>query len=421
MKAPSLEAQSVAHAEKQTLDQYRDNVLIDACGPILSPPQIAKGLLCQPPRPNAAELALPAYIRRHAPLALGQLHLPKPEGLELAQCLYAMLLQGYVDRNPKRAETWRRIYCAGRPLPPHAKLQLGATVEGISGAGKSSAIERALALVPQVAVHDSFPHLTGRVKQLVWLKVDVPFSGRLIDLVLSFAEAADIALGTSYASDLVKGRATPDSIARSWLTMMEVHFPGLLVIDELQNLFKIETKRVRDSRHQALGRPALRIKDDDALKFLLTITNASKIPLVVCGTPDGVSAIKTRTSTTQRLVTGGYHQITHANSPDDVFFRKVFFPKLLEYQWLPRKLQETAEARALFHQLSAGVPRIGVSLWVHATRRAIARGSDGVEELDLRHAAAHDLALLQAAVQALNSADPRRMQQYEDLLPSNYL
>ena len=144
---------------------------------------------------------------------------------------------------------------------------------------------------------------------------------------------------------------------------------------------------------------------------------SSSVPFIEKSELEVISAINTRTSTSQRLVTSGFHEITRANSPDDEFFRTMFFPKLHAYQWLPRKLPDTHETRLLFHQLTAGIPRIGVALWIHANQHAIERRAEGLEDQDLRHAASHALAPLQAAVQALNSGDPRRMLQYEDLLP----
>lgn len=400
------------------IDRYRDNALIDACGEILSPHQTAARLTYLPPRPSANDLGLPAHLRLHAPLDLWRLRLPTPAGLAFAQSLDIMIRQGYVDRCPLDPATWRRIYERGAFESALRSIQLGASVVGLSGTGKTSAIEGALALKPQVVVHERFPHLIGPVQQLIWLKLDVPSSGTLAELVLAFAYAADRALNTNYASQLGKGRERADSMARRWLTLIESHFPGVLVLDELQNLFKIETKAVRRAERHFHDGPVLRIKDDDALKFILTIMNSSKIPIVVCSTPDGISALGTRTSTSQRLVTNGYHDFPHAASSDDEFFRKVFFPQLQNYRWLPEGLTNSTEMRNLFYRLTAGIPRIGVALWVHANQRAISRHALRLADEDFQHAASHALAPLAPAVQALLSGDPARMRRYEDLLPS---
>ena len=407
------------HDEKPspTLDRYRDNMLIEACGAILSPTEIAKGLVHLPPRPSPNDLALPAHVLAHAPQALRSMHIPTAAGLALAQSIDIMIRQGYVDRNPTAATTWQRIYDVPRFANPNAMVAPGATVVGPSGTGKSSAIQQALNLKPQLVVHERFPHLVGPVRQLIWLKIDVPSSGSLKDLVRAFAHAADRVLGTDYEDRLGKGRDSADSMARRWLTLIGSHFLGLLVLDELQNLFKIETKAARRERSTDRGRPLLRIKDDDALKFILTVMNGSRIPVLACSTPDGIQAIGTRTAALQRLVTNGRHYIAHAATPDDEFFRKMFFPHLSRYQWLPERLPDTPDVRSTFHRLTGGIARIGVTLWAQANQRAIMRGAHGLTLEDLHFTGLDTLAPLQPAIQALLSEDPNRLMLYEDLLP----
>lgn len=400
-----------------TLDRYRDNILIEACGSILSREETAKCLLHLPPRPSQNDLALPPHFLAHAPQALRSMHIPTAAGLDLAQSIDIMIREGYVDRCPSAATTWQRIYDVPRLVNPNALVSPGATVVGPSGTGKSSAIQRALNLRPQLVVHDRFPHLAGPVRQLIWLKIDVPSSGALKDLVRSFAHAADRVLGTDYEDRLGKGRDSADSMARRWLTLISSHFLGVLVLDELQNLFKIETKAARRERPADRGRPLLRIKDDDALKFILTVMNGSRIPVLACSTPDGIQAIGTRTAALQRLVTNGRHYIAHAKTPDDEFFRKMFFPKLTGYQWLPERLPDTPDVRATFHRLSGGIARIGVTLWTQANQRAIMRGARGLTLDDLHFTGLDTLAPLQPAIQALLSEDPNRLMLYEDLLP----
>jgi hypothetical protein len=296
-------------------------------------------------------------------------------------------------------------------------IQLAATVVGVSGAGKSTALERALHLTPQVVVHERFPNLSGPVKQLLWLKADVPGSGKLKELVAAWAWAADSVLGTNYADLILRGRERSGAlVAQDWIARMACHFPGVLVLDEIQNLFKIETKSVRRSADRRHEKPLLRIVDDEALKFVLTLTNANKFPLIVCGTPDGLRAFGTRMSTSQRLITGGLHHFRHATTADDDFLRKRLLPRLFDYQWLPNRLVLEDGVAALIHSFTAGLPRICAALWVHAHRRALAVNAKGLGIDHLKYAAAHTLAPLQPAVQALLSGDPAKMAMYEDLI-----
>lgn len=401
---------------------HRDNILIDACGPPMEPAEIGKRLIYLPPRPNATAHSSD-FSLEHQAADVFRMHIPTAAGIELAQTIGFMLTQGYIHRNPSDPSTWGRIYSAIGAQAAASPIQLGAMVTGISGAGKSTAIERALQLYPQVVTHERMAGLAKPSPQLLWLKVDVPESGRIIDLVDNLVRATDEALGTSHAKDLLSGRRYAGSaLAREWRQRISCNFLGLLVLDEIQNLFKIETKAKREgvAKDRSGRRPELRIVDDEALKFLLTLSNSSKIPTLYCSTPDGMTALNTRMSTAQRMLSGGFHTFTHAESADEDFFRKRLFPTLCQYQWLPDKLAASDELRRLLFDLSAGVPRLAVMAWFHASRRAIQRKASGLSFDDFRHVREHALGPLRPAVAALLSNDPRQLQRYEDLLSATH-
>lgn len=398
---------------------YRNNPLIDACGPILSTDELVERLFHSPPVPDKFEQALPPHVIEHELFAIRRLHVPSAAGIALAKTLDILIRQGYVHRNPSAATTWERLYNGPTGDCEQDGVQLAASVVGISGAGKSTALTRALRLKPQVVVHERFPNLVGPVRQLLWLKIDVPASGKIRDLVESWAAAADEALGTDYLSDLQKGRRrSPESLAREWVQRMGCHFPGLLVLDEIQNLFKIERKERRATSGDRPSRLLLRVVDDEALKMLLTLINACRFPVVVCGTPDGIDAFGTRMSTSQRLVTGGFHRMAHASSPDDVYLRQNLLPLLFEYQWLPGHLALNDEVANVMHQLSAGLPRLCGSLLIHAQRLALEAEAKALSLAHIYAAAAGPMSTTQPAVRALLSRDPGRMALFEDLLPT---
>ena len=400
---------------------YLDNPLIDACGPLLSDTQVMQKLLHLPALPDQVQ-GMPASLRDHHLMDAARLHLPTPEGLRLAQSVSLMIRQGYVHRRPSDPSTWRRLYEPNSISSVNEAVQLAGTLVGLSGVGKTRAVERALSLFPQVVTHSTFPGIVGDLRQLLWLKVDVPPSGKLPDLVQSLAIATNEALNEDRCSELLAGRRrSGTALAFEWLQKISCNFLGILVLDEVQNLFKIQTKAARQSATR-LGaeRPALRIIDDEMLKLILTLSNRSKIPTLLCATPDGFQALSTRMSTARRLVTGGHHEMLHYASADDPFFSRTLLPKLWNYQWLDRQVPIGDELRKTFHELSGGVLGIGIALWIHAQRRAISRRALEMSVADLKHAAEHALAPLGPAVRALLSGDPRAQLRYEDLLPTSY-
>lgn len=398
---------------------YAQNPLIDACGPILTPKQLARLLVHLPPKPIPGEAAL---LGPHAEHALGdvwRLHVPTSTGIQIAQTLDFMQRQGYVHRRPRTAATNRLLHGLPAVGCDQAAIQLAAAVGGISGVGKSEALSRALSLKPQVVTHPDFPGLNGPVKQLLWLKLDVPESGRIGDLAESLLRVTDEALGTDYRHSLLSGRGrSGGTLAAEWVAKVRCNFLGVLVLDEVQNLFKIATRARRSMANRgSADRLELGVVDDQALKLVLTLTNTSKIPVAVCGTPDGIGALMTRMSTAQRISTAGYHEIPYWSTPDFKYFKQYFFPELCAYQFLPERLDASDEVRCAVHRLSGGVSRIAVALWVHGQKEAISRGSRRLEIKDLQAAADGPLRLVQPAVAALLSQDPHRMLRYQDLLP----
>jgi hypothetical protein len=424
-EAPKLLVRSTGGDDvraKASVAAYEDNPLIEACGPILDRTQLARHLLHLPeiPPPGADR---PAYLLEHDLLGIWRMHVPSPAGIEVAQTLDCMIRQGYVHRRPRSAATNRLLHGLPAIGGEHAAIQLAAAVGGVSGVGKSEALWRALSVRPQMTVHAQFPGMRGPLAQLLWLKVDVPESGSLSDLAETLFRALDEVLGTDYWQTVRKGRIRSGVyLAAEWLAKVRIHFLGILVIDEVQNLFKVATKARRTAALRGgHERPELGVADDQALKFILTLTNTSKIPVAVAGTPDGIGALTTRMSTSQRISTAGFREIPHAESPEDGYFKKMFLPRLASYQYLPERLEPSDELRHLVHRLSAGVARISVALWIHGQRCAIGRGARCLALGDLQAAANGPLKLIQPAVAALLSQDPRRMSLYQDLLPKGAL
>ena len=70
------------------------------------------------------------------------------------------------------------------------------SIIGISGIGKTTAIERLLLMYPQVIKHFEYKGECFTRTQIVWLKIDCPYDGNLSTLCKSFFKAIDDILGT---------------------------------------------------------------------------------------------------------------------------------------------------------------------------------------------------------------------------------
>ncbi|WP_374354455.1 ATP-binding protein [Chitinimonas sp.] len=392
------------------------NPLIEACGPYWTHDQIAVHLTQAPPLPCNIE-SLPPHLRMYEVIGIRQLHVPSSQTIRLAQKLDLMLRDGYRQRDPREPATWRRLYSQRQVTGLPDLVPSVMPVIGISGSGKTMAVHRALARYPQVVVHDRFPNLIGPLKQLMWLRIEVPSSGKASDLVEALMRATDEALGADYFSDYLTSRARPAmSMMNHWLNKVACHFVGAIFLDEINNLFKLETLAEQKKKVRKGETIALRIADDEALKLILTLANTAQSALILGGTPDCMPIFSTRCSTAQRMGTGGFIKLSHFETPDDKQFREHLLPTLCRYQWFDEHLPLTNDLAELIHRFSGGLPRLCIALWIHAHQMAIERGGVGLNFEDFIHAAEGPLAPVQPAVAALLSNSPEKLSNYRDLL-----
>lgn len=200
-----------------------------------------------------------------------------------------------------------------------------------------------------------------------------------------------------------------------WRQVAVSHFLGVLHLDEIQNLFKLKSLKQRTSRQGKTEAPELSIQEDQVLRWLLYLTNSGQIPILFSGTPDGIGALTKRLSTLERLNTAGYHAFepfTDAMASD---FRKTFLPQLGQYQYVQNRLAVDDNLARLLIELTGGIHRIMIALWVAAHRVAFERQDDSLRLQDFTVAAATWLAPVAPAVAAIRSKDANKMAMYEDL------
>lgn len=409
-----------ADPDNCTYDPYAGNILIQGLGPIHARQELSKLLLELPPKPPANISSVPRHLRLHMLMGLRDLHLPSAEELRLHESIDLMIRQNYRYMDPSSARTWSLI--SGEPTQQRKRPKapaFGAAVEGISGAGKSEAILRCLSTYPQQVIpHKSFFKMTSGLQQVTWLSIDVPASGRATDLAAALmtewkrvtgSPRFDRALGSEW-------RNGPQML-EEWRQVASSHFLGMLHLDEIQNFFKLSTLDRRRKSKSGDDPPELRIVEDQCLKWILTLMNTWQIPLLVSGTPDGISALTRRLSNAERIVTSGYHAFAHFTSASDPVYRRIFLQRLSDYQFVAQPLAITDELAQLIWEKTAGVQRLIIALWIAAHRVAFERKNDDLQITDFLTAADTYLSLVQPAVIALCSNDPKRLSRYEDLTP----
>lgn len=409
-------------------DPYAGNILTQHLGPILSRDQAMVRLKFVPPVPGDMS-SVPRHIRMHMLMAVRDFHLPSLEGARILETTDLIVRQGYRYRDPMLAATWSVV--SNDPLAqlrPRAPA-MAAVAVGHSGVGKTVAIHKAFdSYQSQVIVHQTFPKLNGPHYQMVYQSIDVPPSGRTVDLAANLMTSWDNDVAKAlpketrrFTQALARERRDGAKMMDEWRQVAVSHFLGVLHLDEVQNFFKIPSLERRRKVKRADPKDAdfpleLSIIDDQALKMVLTLANTWQLPLWLTGTPDGVGALTKRLSTVSRFVTSGYHKMSEFLSATDPFFIE-FIKNLGEYQYVVNRLPIDDALRALIFQLTAGIQRLIIALWIAAHRIAFERKGDDLRLDDFKKAAATYLAPVAPAVAALLSKDPLRMRRYEDLMP----
>ena len=400
------------------MDPYAGNILIDGLGPLRSRLQVMKGLTLLPPIPKSM-VDIPPHVALHLLMAVRDFHWPSIEDPSVHETIDLMVRRNYSYLDPSSAQTWACV--SGQTSGPWKGRPptFAAGVVGYSGTGKTDTISRCLSSYPQVVHHAAFPRLVGSHKQLVYISVDIPPSGKLVDLAADLMRMTDKATGENrFAIDLSRERRDGMKMLDTWLQVASAHFLGILHLDEIQNLFKLATLKQRRGKASAGNQaPELSIIEDQFLKWLLTLINTWQIPLLLSGTPDGMGALTRRLSTSARISTSGFHHFRHFESANDPLFRNHFFQALGKYQYVQKKLPVDDKLAETVHELTGGIQRLIVALWICAQRVALGRNKGDLQLSDFKDAASAYLAPVAPAVAALRSKDPTRMSKYEDLIP----
>lgn len=140
------------YIEQEILD-FKDNPLIEALPPILSPEDSYDALIFYPEF-NENERLLPTHLRYHAIPRISQFFQPVMQYLDLEQRFSRLLRYGYVSRNPKSADFIKGLsygyqkLTKGQPINQLRTSASSFTLMGFSGIGKTTAIERVLSLYP---------------------------------------------------------------------------------------------------------------------------------------------------------------------------------------------------------------------------------------------------------------------------------
>lgn len=396
-----------AHYKKQELDEYSNNPLIEALPDIVGDDEIINRFTVSPEITdndrNKSET-----LRYHIIKRTKNFIQPLPEHLLLGRRLGILIRRGYLCRNPLSKEFLKRIRVINQLNDNSIKnkdmedylsdIRTTAdsiSVVGISGIGKTTAIERLLLMYPQVIRHSKYKNQNLTRTQIVWLKIDCPYDGSLSTLCKSFFKAIDDILGTRYLEKFGYSNRVASNMLINMSKLAWIYGIGVLVIDEIQNLL--------NSRNN----------EQEMLNFFVTLTNTVGIPTVLIGT-----------SKAQKIFDANFRQARRAASEGSIIWDRMkkesdewnyFIESMWRIQGLNKIAKLTDEIKNALYDECQGITAIAVNLFILSQERALQEEEEELTVRVIRETAKEDLHMIQPMIKALKNNNLSEIMKYEDI------
>jgi len=377
---------------------YRGNPLIEAL-PAINSTEDAYRRLAYFPEYQGNHRHLPNEIRLHLIYNANQFFKPNWVHLDLEQRISRLLRAGYLARNPCARGYWQeineRVEDASDPLRLRATAT-GFNLVGISGIGKSTAVEAVLQLYPQVLIHHQYGERAFSFVQVVWLKLDCPFDGSIKGLCVNFFQELDAILGTDYYKSYARrGRASTDELLGHMKRLTALHGLGCLVIDEIQHLSVAKSAGI--SR---------------MLNFFVQMVNTMGLPVVLVGTYKALP-----------LLTSEFRQARRASGQGDFVWERMqpgeiwqmFVETLWQYQYVKIPSPLTAQLSEVLYDASQGITDFAVKAYLLAQMRAISTGIETVNTDLIRSVALDSFRLASEVLEALRTNDWQKLKLVPDI------
>jgi hypothetical protein len=287
----------------------------------------------------------------------------------------------------------------GRNIAGVRSTAAGFAILGVSGQGKTTAVESSLLLYPQVIHHSKYKEQPFIRKQIVWLKLNCPFDGSIKGLCFNFLQSIDSHLGTNYFRKFATRGASVDLLIPVMAHIATLHGLGVLVIDEIQNLSFLKSGGA-----------------EKMLNYFTQLINTIGVPVVLIGT---FKAMK--------LLSGSFSQARRSAGQGDLIMDRLsegeewnfFLESLWQYQWTATATPLKPQLSKKMYELSQGIIDIAVKLYMLAQWQAIEDGNDNekITAALLETVAEQHLQLIKPMLKALRRNDPEALAKIDDLYP----
>ncbi|HDR8304972.1 TPA: ATP-binding protein [Bacillus cereus] len=401
-----------ANYKAQVLSEYDNNPFIEALPPIFDEDDVLERFMVTP-RITEQDKQSETNIRYHVLKRVKNFIQPLPIHFEVERRLSTLIRRGYLARNPLDKTFLERIRVLHQLREDEEEAHKyiderlnyirstadSLSIIGISGIGKTTAIERLLLMYPQVIKHEAYKGEPFNRTQIVWLKIDCPYDGSLSTMCKGFFKAIDDLLGTRYLEKYGYLNRVTSTMLLHMTSLASMYGIGVLVIDEIQHLLHSKNDQ------------------EEMLNFFVTLSNTVGIPTVLIGT-----------SKAQQLFKGNFRQARRAASDGAIIWDRMaedseelefFLETLWELQCLKTRSELTGEIKKTFYEECQGITSVAVNLFILAQERALFDESNEDETISsrvLKKTAKEDMKIIQPMLNAIRKNDLKAMYKYEDIM-----
>lgn len=393
--APGVEYVDAIYCKSLKLREYVDNPLISALGPIWSVEEWLPRLCNMIPF-SEDEIDWPREERIHAIGRLSELCIGRGCVGELASLLGLHIRRHYIDTNPAKncaslAKAYYKEASGGRIVPVYAHKRSHAGcmgIFGISGIGKTTAVETALRFFPKVIRHPKYGFM-----QVVWIKVQCAKGALLRDSLIQLISQLGDLVDIKYLKELGPRPTIPD-LCNKLARVCRWHYTGLIWIDEIQNAFQVASKH------------------DPYLDFFVNFTNVAGTPILMTGTPTLSAPGRDSLRLERRLCSAGRYGWEPLSGRELEYAYDI----LENLQWLKGRAPLSAARRRVLSDLSQGIMGILIPLYQLSQIAAVRSGIERLTSDVFRDVSGRLLAPVRPMLNAIKKGEKAMLLQYNDLL-----
>lgn len=313
----------------------------------------------------------------------------------------SMLYGGYKRRSPEDIYSFisKSVELTAENIYNQIRLKTltlnscgGATLIGYPGMGKTLNCLRIQSLFQPLYRHQELG-----ITQIPILKIDCPERGTILQLCRNFFSKLDSIAGTTYAQQY-RNTSEPE-LMRQMINKAVIHFIGLLIFDETQNL-KVVTER----------------EGDMTMKFIRFLSNEFKVPVIFVGTKQAEEILKKNLQSASRQQASGALKWDRLKL--DTKEQEDNWDLIIEGLWEQQVFKKKALTKGIigcYYKHSKGIYRLLITVHMAAQRVAIRNEWYYINEEVLNIAAEEEMFLTTKMILALENKESKLLDLWDDM------